>query len=326
MNKRVDIFIPSSNDVTSLLSCLSSLNAQSHSIFRIIIIAIVKQDEVEKYLKKTSLDCVYRAQKSKGLVGAANEALSLSKSEFFTRIDDDVIVDRNWLKNIIVTFDADSAIGIVTGPTLVNKNQLINRDLLQFLTIFKKSKNIALRLLYFIYNSIIYENNIKAIGRFFKSGAFGIGANFEPSTKLKQSIDVTNIEACNFTIRTKLLKKIGGFDMSYNRGLGDYHEADIAYKTRKIGYRIVFNPKVTVNHHIAPITSHTRSHAYYRIQNFIFFYKRHIAFRNLDYFLRFLLNLAAQNCYYMYQFFRTGRIDQLGALPGSIIALFSKTK
>ncbi|QQG44069.1 MAG: glycosyltransferase [Candidatus Roizmanbacteria bacterium] len=322
MSFKVDIFIPTSKDTHVLKKCLKSLNVQSVKNFTIILIGLNKDPAIEKLISRfNNLKINYFIQQKKGLVEAANEALIKSNGDIFIRVDDDVTVTKNWLKNILITFNKESKIGGVTGPTLVNEKVLNSRDSLNFILRFKNSNNPFSKLLNYVYETYLYENKMFEVGKFLRSGNFSIGANFSTCLKIK-SQEVENFEACNFACKTSLIKRLGGFDETFAKGLGDYHEADMACKIRKSGYKIIFNPQAIVHHHIeAGGKIKSRPDSYNRIKNFIIFYRRHMKISSFDTLLRFSINVILQNGYYLYKFLTTGNISNLGSIPGTITGL-----
>ena len=321
---KADIFVPTSNRINSLRQCLDSLSNQSNKDFHVILVGLKEDDEIKKLISKFSqIEIDYFIQKKKGLIGAANEALEKSKNEIFIRIDDDVILDENWYDNLIKTFEINEKIGGVTGPTLMSEEGLKSRDLTAFLERFKNSKIFLFRFLYRFYNDYLYENKIYEVSQFLQSGVFTLGTNFNTSLS-KEISDVNNLEACNWSARTLILRKIGGFDEIYLKGLGDYHEADAAFKIKKAGYRLVFNPNVKLRHNVeVGVVDKARPAPYWRIQNFIIFYFRFFKIKSANQFFRFLSNLLMQNCYYLFRFLTTGKTNQLGSIPGTIVG-FSK--
>lgn len=301
MIETADIFIPTLNRIHSLKRCLESLNKQTIKNFRIILVGKEKNKEIRNLIKSfKNLKIIYRLQKKPGLVAAANLALSISQSRLFVRIDDDVEVDKNWFKNILLTFRLDKKIGAVTGPTLLTEKGIASRDVTKVLETTRKSQNIFLHFFYSFYNYYLCENKLYEVAKFFKSGAFSIGSNFKTSLKLK-SREVENLEACNFASLTGILKQIGGFDQTFSQGLGEYHEADVAFKIRKLAWKIIFNPKVKLWHRLESSPVEIRPDSLNRLKNFIFFYKRHIGFKNLDYFFRFAANVCCQVSYHIYK-------------------------
>lgn len=320
---KADIFIPTSNRINALKKCLDSLNDQTSKNFNVFLVGLKKDKKIERLVKTfNNLEINYFIQKKKGIIGAANEALKKAKGEIFIRTDDDVVLDKDWFKNIIEPYKADKKIGGVTGPTLISQKGMAARDLTFFLTSFGKSKNPLFKLLSLIYYHYLYENKIKEVSLFLKSGAFTLGSNFSDCLKIKKIIEVDNLEACNWSCREKLLKSLGGFDEIYLKGLGDCSEADVPFRIKKLGYKIIFNPKAKLEHHVEiGGVKKARPAAFYRIQNFIIFYHRHFSIKSFDQFLRFMVNLMMQNGYYFYRFLTTGSLNQLGAFPGTIVGL-----
>ena len=324
MALKADVFIPASKHALALKTCLDSLKTQSVKDFRVIVVAKKDNEEIRQLIKKYNLKIDYYIQEGYGLVGAANTALKKAKTSIFIRIDDDVSVSKNWLKAILETFRNESKIAGVTGPTLLSPQGLKSRDSISYFT--STPKNIIVsRFLGKLYYGYIMEGKALAVSRFFKSGAFSIGSNFKKSLLIKPR-EVENLEACNFAVKAKYILKFGGFDRTFERGLGEYHEADLAMKIRSIGKKIIFNPKAYVNHNIELDPPMVRTDSYNRIKNFIIFYKRHIGVKSLDYFFRFMSNIIFQNAYYIYKFVKTGKLDLLGSIPGTISGLFYKGK
>ncbi len=319
---RADIFIPTSGRIDALKNCLRSLNAQSCKDFHIILVGLSNDSRVQKLLKSyPRLSVSYIIQNEPGLLAAANLALRRAKRDFFIRIDDDVTTDKDWLKQVVQTFDSNSSIGGVTGPTLMNQKDLGARDLTLHLTRWKRSRNPAHQLLNWLYADVLYEGRMMEPSQFLRSGVFTIGSNFAQSTKLRHTIEATNLEACNWCARTKILKKIGGFNPIYSKGLSEFHEAEAAHMILRRGYKLIFNPKAIVHHHVhtSPNAQNARPDTYHRIQNFIYFYFRHVTPGAPSW--RFFCNLLLQNCYYIVKFLTSMEWFHLGALVGSIVAL-----
>ncbi len=322
MKAVADIFIPTSKSIKALDECLKSLSNQTDKRFNILLVSLTSSSELKNVIKKYSkLNIRHIIQKNRGLVTAANLALRYANKKLFIRIDDDVTVTRYWFEYIVKTFKEEKKIGGVTGPTWLTRKGLYSRDSMVFLSPSKK-KNVLTRAMSHFFKNYLYEGKLYAVGTFLKSGNFSIGSNFRKHTGQKK--DVMNFEACNFAVRTKLLKEIKGFDTLFSLGLGEYHEADAAFRVRQLGYKIAFNPKAAVIHHIEADSPDSRPDAYHRIQNFIYFYKRHIGIKNIDYLMRFFSNILMQNIYYIYKFTKTGDISQLGAIPGTVVAVFKK--
>jgi GT2 family glycosyltransferase len=321
---KADIFIPTSNRLDALAACLQSLELQSNINFRLIIGALKEDFKIRTLVKQFShLDIIYFIQKSPGLIGAANEALLLASNEIFIRIDDDTVLSPAWYEEILSVFANDKNVGGVTGPTIMSAEGLAARDLTSFLEKFKSGKSPLYSLLYWIYADFLYQGKMLKPSLLLDSGVFTLGSNYPTSRNGDSPFVVGNLEACNWSCRTILLKSNGGFDEVYVRGLGDYHEADAALKIMHSGYKLVFNPAAWLQHNVEiGYVAKARPAPYWRIQNFIIFYFRYFPIKTLGQFLRFTTNLMLQNSYYLFRFLTTFKLNQLGALAGTAVGLF----
>lgn len=321
-NLLISVFIPTGNRAEALYKALTSLVDQTYNNFEVIIVDYKSKDTtmyvIESLKNKLSINLLH--QTNKGLSRAANLALNVAKGEIFIRTDDDVIMSPQWLEAINETFNIDPLIGGVTGPTIVPKNYIHSRDLFSFQEKFK-SGNAILKIVGKIYFDYLLEGNPYKVSHWYKSGAFSIGSNYE--TSLGEDIqEVNNLEACNFAVRTELLKKIGGFDSTFG-GIGDYHEPDAVFKIAKLGYKLMFNPKAMLNHCPSQDGFFTeRPSSYPRMMNFLRFYFLHIKPNTFDKFLRFCTHLLFLNAYYGFLALQKKQFKQLGAIPATFVGFF----
>ncbi|QQR64192.1 glycosyltransferase family 2 protein [Candidatus Roizmanbacteria bacterium] len=315
----VSIFIPTGNRALSLDKTLQSLTKQAYKNFEVIVVDYKSSDNTEAVIKKYSkkLRIKVLRQKTKGLAKAANQALKQARGKIFIRTDDDVIMSKDWLLAIFDTFSKYKDVGGVTGPTVIPVAFRKNRDLFIIEERFKKG-NILWKLIGSLYFGYFMDGQPRRVGHWFDSGAFGLGSNF-PEAKNEKQHEVSNLEACNFSVRKNLLKKIGGFDTFYS-GVGEYHEPDAAFKIKGLGYKLIFNPKASLNH--CPSKQgffNDRPESYSRMINFIVFYRRHIKLDSLRKFFHFIPYLIFLDAYYIYTAVKTKQLKQLGAIPGTIV-------
>ncbi|MCP3682061.1 MAG: hypothetical protein GY861_05160 [bacterium] len=188
-----------------------------------------------------------------------------------------------------------------------------------------KRGNVLWRLIGKVYFNYFLEGQGSTVGKWFRSGAFSVGSNDEKCLALTNPIEVDYLEACNLAVRKELLKQIGGFDEVFAQGLSDFNEADVSFKIRRLGYRIMFNPQAVVYHLPVETFSKGRPQAYGRMINFITFYFRHIKPNTFDKILRFGSYLLFLNGYYVYNFITTRQMNQLGSIPGTAVGLVNNT-
>ena len=307
----------------SLEKVLDSLKDQTYINFEVIIvdgsIDDLTKEVVNKY--KTTMSIIFLKQKTKGLVNVINEGVEKSTGDILIRTDDDIVAGKEWLGEIIKAFNESESVGGVTGPTIIPDEIKDSRDLFYFQEKMKTG-NFFWRLLGKFYFKYLLEDKAFAIGKFFRSGAFSVGSNHIEYLTFDECIEVDHLEGCNLAVRDDLLKRIGGFDPIFS-GVAEYNDADAAYKIRKLGYKILFNPKAKILHLPSKGGAYKeRINSYSRMINFIIFYFRHIRPNNLDKFIRFSSYLFFLNGYYTYRFFTTRNFGYLQSIPATFIGFF----
>jgi GT2 family glycosyltransferase len=318
---KISIVIPTRERPQDLKLCLDSLIKQTYKNFEVIIVDGSITDKIKtlclNYDNKLSIK--YVPQKRIGFVGAVRDGLDFVNGDIFTRTDDDIIADPDWLREIAATFESSDSIGGVTGPTIIPHERLKDRDLIKFNLRLKETKNIFALPIRLFYHNYIMEGQPFAIARFFRSGAFSLGSSLQQSLeKIDKPIEVDYLESCNWSVKKRLLDIIGSFDPRFI-GVGDYFEADAAYRIKKLGYKLIFVPKVKIKHMVSISGSFpSRSYAYARSRNFILFYYRQIKPNTIDKTMRFLCYLGLINLYFLYSFFRTGKVAHLTGIYGTL--------
>lgn len=317
----ISVFIPTGKRIESLKRVLASLNNQTYRDFEVIVVDYKSSHELFNVVNnyKDSLDIKVVHQTEKGLSQAANLALEVAQGEIFIRIDDDVVMDTGWLEAVYTTLTNDEKLGGVTGPTVVPNAYTVNRDLFVFEKQLREG-TIFWQLVGKVYFKYFLEGTPRRVSHWFRSGAFSLGSNYAQALQ-EPFQEVTNLEACNFCVRTALLRQVGGFDSSYT-GVGEYHEADAAFKIRDLGYKLVFNPKVSVNH--CPSQDgffNDRPNSYSRMLNFTLFHSRWLKVNGWDSSFKYVFYLVFLNAYYVYLAITRRQAIQLLAIPGTIVGL-----
>ena len=298
---------------------LESFAGQVYRDFEIVVVDGGSTDQTEQivneFSKKIKIKFVVQIG---GLIKQENKGLEIAEGEIFIRTDDDAKAPPQWLEEIVKTFDSDKNVGGVTGPTVTPNME--SRDLFLFQDKLQKG-NIFWRMAGRLYNDYILEGKRMEICKFFKSGAFSIGSNYPHALELKGPIEVDMHDCCTMACRTDLLRKVGGFDDMFE-GVGEYGESDVSFKIRKLGYKILFNPKAFI-YHLSSKTGifSSRVNSYGRMMNFLNFYFKHYKLKSFDQLMRFLTYVFFQNGYYFYMFLNSGQKSQLGSITATVIGI-----
>ena len=239
---KLSVIICTSGRPKSLKKALQSLSNQSFKDLEILVI------------------------KESPLVKARDLGWRKAKGEIVAWIDDDVIVDKNWAKNLVKIFEENTDIGGVSGPTIVPEDLLKNR--LVFWWYGKK--NLAAKL----WVKLILDNKPFNVGKITKIGWWSPGSNFKSCLRLKGLQSVDYLEACNMSLRRKLVEQAGGFDLRF-KGTSEWCELDLSMRVKKLGYRLVWSSKVKVEHHVSRGGVFIKRRNWWeRIQNYLRFRRK----------------------------------------------------
>jgi GT2 family glycosyltransferase len=236
-------------------------------VVTVCILSLKKAIKVEKDLKAQTyknFEIIYANKK--GIVSAMNDALNRAQGKYFVRIDDDVEIPPNWLKELIRPFHFDSFVAGVTGPTFVPMNLRKNRDSLRW----AEKPNWFLKWL--------FDNDPYAPAKIYKCGSVSYGSNFMEHMKHFNFFDIDHLEATNWAMRTDLIRKVGGFDESFD-GVCEWYDDDVVFKVKKLGYKLVYRRKAHL-WHLVEKGSHfnERFEIKSRLKNWLRFHKRHSKF------------------------------------------------
>jgi len=118
------VIVSTFNRVAYLKKCIAALLKLNFENFEIIIVNDGSIDGTREYLNKLhdKKIKVIHHKKNLGLGQARNSGIRLSKYEIIAFTDDDCVVDKDWLKEILKSFN-NKNIGLVIGQTFyIKKN------------------------------------------------------------------------------------------------------------------------------------------------------------------------------------------------------------
>ena len=123
---KISVIICTYNRAESLKRALNSIIEMSvpeDLSWELIIVDNNSSDNtkevVEKFKTESGLNVSYVFEKEQGLSNARNRGVKEAKGEIIAFIDDDVIVDRNWLINIHKAFEIYNPV-VIGGKVLIH--------------------------------------------------------------------------------------------------------------------------------------------------------------------------------------------------------------
>jgi glycosyltransferase involved in cell wall biosynthesis len=206
-----------------------------------------------------------------------------AKGEIVSWIDDDVVLDRDWAKNLVKIFDENKDVGGVSGPTIVPLRLLKNRMVFWWYPDQRSRMEFWKKPLAWLWVKTMLNGRPFEVGRIWKIGWWSPGSNFKECLKTKglpagrQGLqEVDYLEACNMSLRRNLVKKVGGYDQGYE-GTSEWCEVDLAMRVKELGHRLVWSRDVSLKHMVSQAGVYVdRRRLKERFKNYWKFYKRHV--------------------------------------------------
>ncbi|MFN2400429.1 MAG: glycosyltransferase family 2 protein [Gemmatimonadaceae bacterium] len=208
------------NDLRLCLVALGELDYPDTDV--IVVDNAPTSDATECIVRQVLPGARYVREPKPGLDWARNRAIAESRGEIVAFTDDDVIVDRGWLRALVQPLLEDPAVMAVTGLVVPFELDTHAQTLFEayggFSRGFKKRRHGALR------------RSKRIAARYGNTGSFGTGANM--------------------AFRRALFDRIGSFDPALDVGTVTNGGGDLEmfFRVLKEGYALVYEPGALVRH------------------------------------------------------------------------------
>ncbi len=204
-----------------LLASLDRVRATSPfpSVEIVVVDNAPPDDSTEKAVEAFA-DVRYEREPKAGLDFARNAALHAAKGDLVAYLDDDVVVDRNWLRGLAGACrdapDAGGFTGLVLPFRLDTEAQVL----------FERHGGFGRGFARREFRGARFDNPLHPVG----AGILGAG--------------------CNMAFRRSLLMELGGFDEALDTGapLPGGGDLDMFYRVLRSGRTMVYEPEYAVRH------------------------------------------------------------------------------
>jgi O-antigen biosynthesis protein len=225
---RATVVVASRDGERTLAACLDSLLAMDYSRYEIVVVDSASRGSgvatlLARY--RTAAGVKYVREEVPGLALAHNRGLREATGSIVAFTDDDVVVDRLWLAQLAMAFEAARGVACVTGPIL--PLELETPAQLWAEAYWGLGKGFERR---------VFDGRPPDGERIYPyaAGVFGSGANM--------------------AFRTSALRGLGGFDSALGTGSPAHGGDDLAsfFDVVSAGHRLVYEPTALVRHRHRP--------------------------------------------------------------------------
>lgn len=269
MNEKISVIIPTKNRTDDVIRCLESISIQTVLPDEIIIVDSSETEELKSALDSFGdLNIKYiHVEVDKRFKGSSNisrnKGIDNSTGDIIVLVDDDVILDKEYIRNIMHVFNNDSEkkVGGVIGEIIENTEQ--GKKTVGFIKRFLMFGDQALTTIFFL---LKYGD-----GKFRLSG-------FPTIIKTGSVNEITNVEylcGCSIAFRREVIKEFR-FDENLNiHGCCFADDDDVAYRVSR-KYQNIYTPFAKLIHNSSPVRANKYAKNRLMIMNHYYLFKKNL--------------------------------------------------
>ena len=211
------IIIPNYNGLCFLQNCLHSLSTLDfyNDSYETIVVDNGSTDSSVLFINENFPEVkIVQHPSNQGFGKAVNSGIKTSRGKYVVLLNNDTIVDKNWLKELVKTAESDEKIGIVGSKLL-----------------FLDEKDVI--------------NNAGSYISFPTGDGGDIGYGQIDRGQYDFQRRVSAVCGASMLIKRNLIKKIGALDADF---FLYYEDTDFCWRARLHGREIIFNPHSIVYH------------------------------------------------------------------------------
>ena len=211
---KASIIIPIYNQVPMTLDCLATIAQQGAGCkFEVIVVDDASSDESAAGLADIPGLRLHRNARNLGFIGACNAGAALARGEFVVFLNNDTLVQANWLDALLDTFASHPDTGLA-GSKLVYPDGRLQEA-----------------------GGIVFSD-----GSGWNYGRFDDPSH--PAYNFVREVDYCSGAA--IALRTSLFRELDGFDSHYAPAY--YEDTDLAMRVRQQGLKVRYQPASVVVH------------------------------------------------------------------------------
>ncbi|MFC1940384.1 glycosyltransferase family 2 protein [Chloroflexota bacterium] len=230
---KISVIIPTKHRPQDIMTSIDSIMNQTLLPDEIVIVDSSDTDELKTKLDffrdKISIKYVHYHG---NLAQSRNVGIDNCSGYIISFVDDDDILDKDYLREIKRIFDddAEEKVGAVTGEKIMKLNRFSDRFLLPIYQLFAR-----------VFLLWRYGD-----GRLQYSG---LPKLIRPGT-VDKPVEVEYVVGYSMSFRSKVLREFG-----FDKDLPHFDDDDIAYRVSR-KYKIIYTPRARYTHNAAPYGGH----------------------------------------------------------------------
>ncbi len=241
------VVIPNWNGADMIADSLKSLQAQTIK-HRVVVVDNGSVDESISVIESQFPDvALIKLPKNTGFAGGVNTGITYAleqNADAIALFNNDAVADKDWLKELVLTMESKPEAGIVAC-------KLLRTD----------------------------KKHFDSTGDFYSIWGmpFPRGRNQQDTGQFDSAEEIFGASGGASLYRADVFKSIGLFDEKFFAYLED---VDISFRAQLAGWKILYQPKARVYHHVSATSSKLGSFSrYHYIKNFYMLYAKDMPLR-----------------------------------------------
>ena len=212
----VSIIIPLWNNWPFTFNCLDSILKNTNEVpYEVIVVDNGSSDETPFMLKKVNNIKLINNSTNIGFIDACNMGTKVCNGKYILILNNDTQVTKGWLESMVELAEKDKSIGIVGAKLIYPDGKLQEAG------------------------GIVWNDPVNLAWNY---GRYDDPDNYEYNY-VKQ---VDYCSAACLLIKKELFERIGLFDKRFAPAY--WEDTDLAFSIRKLGYKVMYQPKSVVVH------------------------------------------------------------------------------
>ena len=210
----VTIVIPVGNQSIHTFTCLRAIRGQTTGVdYEVLLVADGADDETTTVLEQARGIRVIRYARNEDFAAACRSAAAEARGRYLVFLHDDTVVCQGWLSALLDAFHTDPQAGLVGAKLLSPDGKLLEAG------------------------GIVGQDG----------SAWNFGKTDDPHRpQYNYMRQVDYCSAACMAIARDLFLSGGGFDPRFS--LASYQDADLAFRVRGMGKKVLYQPKAEVVH------------------------------------------------------------------------------
>jgi GT2 family glycosyltransferase len=210
---KVAIIVLNYNGRQFLNNCFSSLKKLNYPNFEVTMVDDCSTDDSVAFVaKKFPWVKILQNAKNMGACVSFNRAVKRTTAELIVKIDNDVKVDRNWLREMVETIGSDPEVGVV-GSRILNYDGKSDQE---------------------------FGSSMDRVGYFMSY--LGLEGGIRKLPKVRK---VFYVSGCSMLFKKKVFEAAGMFDEKFYIYKDDL---DLCWRMKLLGYKTVTNLESVICH------------------------------------------------------------------------------